>query len=119
MGERDLPMLIATTEDILVDTDMAAMVITLERDPPMLIATTVDILEDTDTEVMDITLERDLLKPSHTTARLWWIRLRWIRWICLRKIDLICHLFIWSSDFVPFYDVVICHIKFQRKSHKI
>merc|ERR1712136_627998 len=35
-------MLTATTEDILVDTDMAAMVITLER---------------------------DLLKPSHTTAQ--------------------------------------------------
>merc|ERR1712198_831043 len=33
----------------------------------------------------------------------------------VRKIDLICHLFIWSSDFVPFYDVVIYHIKFQRK----
>merc|ERR1712198_767508 len=66
--ERDLLMLTAIMEDILEDMDMAVMVIPLERDLPMLTATTEDILEDTDTEVMDITLERDLLKPSHTTA---------------------------------------------------
>merc|ERR1711872_265688 len=65
--ERDLPMQIATMEDILGVMDMAVMVITLERDPPKLKAITEDILEDTDTEVMDITLERDLPKASHTT----------------------------------------------------
>merc|ERR1712136_586177 len=35
-------------EDILEDMDMAVMVITLERDLPMLTATTEDILVDTD-----------------------------------------------------------------------
>merc|ERR1712198_303841 len=66
--ERDLLMQTAIMEDILEDMDMAVMVITLERDQPMLTATTEDILVDTDMAVMDITLERDLLKPSHTTA---------------------------------------------------
>merc|ERR1712126_587107 len=115
-SERDLPMLTATMEDILEDTDMAVMVTTSERDLPMLKAITVDTLEDTDMEVTDITLERDLLKPkaSHTTATrfVWWI---WLWWIPRRKIDLICHLFIWSSDFVPFYDVVIIISNFNEK----
>merc|ERR1712135_235180 len=116
--ERDLPMLTATTEDILEGTDMAAMAITLERDPPKLKAITEDILEDTDTEVMDITLERDLPKASHTTE----VMVDMVTvdtGISCRKIDLICHLFIWLSDFIPFYDVVIYFIKFQQKKHKI
>merc|ERR1712198_103153 len=66
--ERDLLMRTAITEDILVDTDMVVMAITLERDLLVLTAIMEDILEDTDTEVMDITLERDLRNPSHTTA---------------------------------------------------
>merc|ERR1712212_477488 len=65
--ERDLLMPTAIMEVILEDMDMAVMVITLERDLPMLTATMEDTLEDMDTEVMDITSARDLLKLSHTT----------------------------------------------------
>merc|ERR1712212_410701 len=64
---RDLPMQTAIMEGILEDMDMVVMVITLERDLLMLTAIMEDILEDTDTVVMDITLERDLPKASHTT----------------------------------------------------
>merc|ERR1712126_715454 len=100
--ERDLPKLIAITEEFLEDTDMAVMVITLARDLPKLTAITVEFSEDMDMAAMVTTLERDLLIATMEEF--------------LEDTDMVdmstenrltnC-LFFLSSDFVQFYDFVI------------